>query len=382
MIPIDQLTTPVTADQVVDTVLTTLESLSIPAKSWPKGGVARTIIRVLAIVFAGFSSLLADGVRAGFLDYATGAWLTMLAQYVYGVTRIDAVFATGKVTFVNTGGGSYTKVAREVRVSNPTTKKTYVNQAGFTLGPGATLTVDVIAEEQGSASSSAPGTVTNIDTTMLGVTVSNAAAIVGSDAELDPALVIRCRLSLGARSVYGPRSAYSFWGLSAPRNDGTIVDVNRVTVSTQSSTGTVSAYIASPSGSPTVGDVAYVQAAFEQYAQPLCVTAVAVGATAVALPLSGVTIWARKEYGAAAADIVAAATAALTDLAKTYPIGGLRKPPSLQGYLFADRMAAAIIGSHPAIYDVDGIGADFALSAGQVPVITAGMTCTLVTGVS
>lgn len=381
MITLADLITPVTADEANETALTAIEALGVPIKSWPQGGAGRVIVRVLATMYAGLTTMLATFVSSGFLDLATGRWLTALALYTYNVTRITATFATGTVTFTNTGGGTFTKAAGEVRVTNPTTKKSYVNAAAFTLGSFASVDVAIVALEVGTASSAIPNSITQIETTMLGVTVTNAAAVAGNDDETDDNLRQRCRDKLGASSVFGPRTAYAYWARSAKRNDGSNVDVNRVTVTNSSSTGVVKAWVASPTGPVIASDLAAIQQAFEDNVRPDTVTAVVISAVAVPVSLTGITVWARKEYGASSDAVSVAATNALIALATAYPIGGLRKPPVDIGYLYADKIAATIIGSHPAIYDVDGVGGDVYLAPGSVPVITSSLTVNLVAGV-
>jgi hypothetical protein len=50
---VSQLFTPVTEDQAFETFLSTLETLSIPARSWRIGGAFRNILKVVARSYAG-----------------------------------------------------------------------------------------------------------------------------------------------------------------------------------------------------------------------------------------------------------------------------------------------------------------------------------------
>lgn len=107
MLPIDQLIKPLSKDEVKDSIYRLMAATGLPVTSWPEGGVARTIVAIVAAIFAGFTDVIAVAIRAGFLDLAEGIWLTLLARYVYGVDRIEATFAAGEVTLNNTGGGVY-----------------------------------------------------------------------------------------------------------------------------------------------------------------------------------------------------------------------------------------------------------------------------------
>ncbi|HKU42874.1 MAG TPA: baseplate J/gp47 family protein, partial [Polyangiales bacterium] len=114
--------------------------------------------------------LTAQIARSGFLELAEGDWLTLVARHVYGVEREQATFAAGEVTLTNSGGGSFTLDADDLVVWNPTIKKSFRNPAGFTLGPADDITIPIVAIEAGTASTSSPGAITEIETTLLGVT--------------------------------------------------------------------------------------------------------------------------------------------------------------------------------------------------------------------
>lgn len=381
MINLNDLVTPLTTEQVNETLLTTIEGLGVPARSWVKGRAMSVITRAAATLISALTLLISDAVKATFLDSSTGTWLTLLAYYVYGVTRIEATFATGSVRFDNGGGGSFVKAAGEVRVYNPTTKKTYVNTAAFTIAPLQTgVLVPFQAVESGSASSSAPMSVNAIETTMLGVTALNPLAIVGSDAERDPTLRQACRDKLATLSPNGPRAAYSYFSRRALRSDGTVVDINRCTVSRDSSTGIVDVYVASPAGAPAAADVTACADSCGANCVPDSVTLHMHAATNVTLAITP-QIWARKELGGTTAEITQAAANALIALQRDYPIGGIKKVAG-GGYLFADYVASAIIASHPAIFDVGGVTTDLALAAGQVAVIVPTFAVNIVSGAS
>ena len=373
---IDDLTTELTADQVVETWLTNLETLKIPARSWRKAGALRTIMRVAAISYAQFTQVQVLANKSGFLDLASGGWLTLLARYLFDVERPTATFATGQATLVNGGGGLYTHAARTYQVKNTATGKVYTNVSSFTLNPLATLTIDIEAIEAGSASSSGPGEIDAQVTIDNGVTVSNDAAVVGTDALEDEPLRELCRAKRESLSPLGPRGAYKFAILTATRDDGTLVDINRVQVSHSSSLGRVHAYAASPSGTPVAGDLTAAEANVEAIARPDAVTFTLEGAVGVPISTS-LTVWATTTPGLDAAGLQQLVDQALIAMGKTYPIGGIKKPPSAQGYLYAGNIEGTAKGVHPAIFDVTG-AVDTPLNDGQVPVLTNAITVNFV----
>lgn len=381
MTPIDQLFQPLTSDQVFETLLTTIETYGVPARSWRKGGALRTILRAVAFVIATFLVILSDAIKGTFLDSATGRWLSLLATYVYGVTRLEATFANGTIRFDNTGGGAYSKAIGEARVYNPATNKSYTNTEAFTIAPLETnVLVAFQAVEAGAASSSAAATITEIETTMLGVQCTNPDAIVGSDAERDPELRQACRDSIAAISPNGARAAHAFFARRAKRLDGQNVNINRVTVVKDSSNGVVKMWVASPSGAPVGSDVAAVQEMVDAKCVPSGQRADVFAAVPVSLAFSA-TIFARKDAGLTAEAIKESALAALVELQRNYPIGGMRKSPVADSYLFSDKVAGAIVGAAPeAVFDVDGVGGDLPLAEGEVATLVPTLTVQLVSG--
>lgn len=368
MTPIEDLVTPVTSDQALETFMRELETLGLNPRAWRPAGGLRSIMRVVASSYAAFSRLQAAFIRMAFLELAEGVWLTLLAFYVYGVTRREASFANGEATLTNSGGGSYTFAPGQLRILNPTTRKAYANVATITLLPLATLVIAIAAVEIGTASSSGTGTINQLETQYAGVTVTNAAPVVGLDAATDPELRQLCRDKRAARSASGPRGAYAFAVRSALRLDGTPVNLNRVSISPSSSTGQVIIYVASPSGAPSGDDVTQVIANLNAIARPDTVTVLVYPATNHALT-GTYTVWAEKRNGLSSEDLVALIVAKLVELNKSYPIGGIPKTGT-QGYLYASTIDGVIKTAHEAIYAVDGLGADVALAASEVAILS------------
>lgn len=374
---VEQLTKPLTEEEVLESFLSILETLGLPARSWRTGGVVRTILRVVARTYSGFTSLMAAAIKSGFLETAEGPWLTLLALHVFGVVRREATFATGTIQLTNGGGGIYAFNADEVRFLWPAEGKAYTNSEAFTLAPGETKGVAIRAVEVGAASSAPPGSITALETVLLGVTVTNPASVVGQDEEKDPELRTACRNKLAALSVRGPRGAYAYAVRQAVRPDGSAVDINRLSVSPSSSTGVVTVYVASPSGAPSAADLEYIEESIETYARPDSVTANVVAATEVPLTRT-LTVWAKRTDGVSAEDVKKLVEDALVTEIALYPIGGIPKPPDAQGYLYADFLAGVVKSAHASIYDVDGAGADVALSPGQVATLEATVTVRVV----
>lgn len=380
MLPLDTLITPMTEEEVLERFIALLETLGIPARLWRKAGSLRTILRVVSIIYSQFTILMAAAIKSGFLDYAEGPWLTLLAYYVYGVERKPATFATGEITLTNNGGGIFSKGIGEYRVLksiSATEKKAYVNTAPFTLNPGESIKVPIQAVEVGSVSSAGPGEIDEQETTLYEVTVTNELAVWGADEESDPELRTVCRAKLASISVRGPRGAYEYAALRATRPDGSYVDINRVAISRGSSKGKVTMYCASPSGAPLSTDIDYVSENVEKVARPDSVTKEVLAASNVALARS-LTIWAIRTDGVSADDLKSLAEKKLEIAMRAYKIGGIAKPPSTQGYLYADYIAGVVKSAHDSIFDVDGTGDDLPLNPGQVAVLSTEIDVRLV----
>jgi uncharacterized phage protein gp47/JayE len=366
MIPIDELLTAPTEDEVFTKFMSMLKTMGVPSNSWIVGGAFRSILRIVARFYAASGTLLQQALSSFFLEKASGPWLVLLAKYVYGVIAIPATFATGQVTLVNGGGGMYTHAVGTFQVKNPVTGKTYRNTSLFTLNPGATLAIDIQADEVGSASTAAAGQITVLVTVDAFVTCSNATDVIGVDAESDPALRQRCLDSISAASPNGPKGAYAFAALSASRLDGTPVDINRVTTTPYSLTGQVKVWLASPSGVPTGTDVTAATNAIFAIADPDTVTVTVAAANPVVFTRT-LTVWARSSQLASTDDVPTLVQKALAAFIALYPIGGIPKPPSTQGYLYAETIEAVAQQAHPALFDVDiDNSADMPLNAGDV----------------
>ncbi len=362
---IEELVIAPTAEECLEKLFDICETVQLPARSWRKGGVARTILTVVAVLMAQFMAVVAANVAAGFLAFATGKYLTAHARDVYGIDRIEATFATGEVTLTNSGGAIYNIGADELIVRSTITGARFRVTEAFVLGANSSVTVDVQALESGSASSVAPGEINALETTLARVTVLNSSSVIGFDAESDAELKARCEAQRGTWSVYGPRDAYLAAALGATLTDGSPTNIRRVKVSTGSSVGFVTVVCATASGAPTGDELDAVEENIEKLARPDTVNYEVLAATP--LPVSQtLTLWAR---GGTADILTERAEAALDSLIETYPIGGIAKIVGGAGYLYADRVAAAVISSSPEFFDVDG-ASDVALASTEVVVST------------
>jgi hypothetical protein len=383
MFPISSLLSAVLPASIRASVVTQLKALGVPADKWIAGGTYSTITTVLSGVFGGFSSTLTSAIGANFLTLAAGGWLVLKAFYDYGVTAQAATFGIGTATFTNTGGGVYNYDPGEVVLVNPLSGNTFTNTEALSLGAGSVMTptvvtIDIQAQKTGSLGGAPAGTITQLQTVMAGVTVTNAAAVLGLDADSDPLVVQKCLVSLAARSYKGPTGAYyaaiygygNVLGATNPVT-GQPVNINRIQVYRDPDTGDITVYLASPSGAADPNDVIGCQTAILAVAEPMGVTATAASCTVVDFT-AAITVWSTSAGTAAATAIEEGALEAADSVVAQYPIGGRTKPPGTQGYLFASFLVGAVAPVDPTIYAVDlSSWSALPLNPGQVAAVTS-----------
>jgi phage-related baseplate assembly protein len=352
------LTTPLTPDQVKASIYDVLATVGTNTTSWKPGAVARTIIAAFAIVAAAFSELTALIAKSGFLELAEKDWLTLVARYVFGVERTLATFAAGSVTLTNTAGGVFDMGVRDAVFKKSSTGKTYRNTEAFHLGAlQAGLVVGIEAVEAGSDSSAGAGEIDSTETAMIGVVVTNAAAVVGLNDQSDPDLRTQSLEARSALSPNGPRDAYAFFARSAVRAaDGVNVGVTRVHVSRSSPLGVVTVTVASASGAVSgaannpATDLGAVDSAIKKNVVPDGVTEITQTAAPNVVAIT-CELWVYTTASLTNAEIEALVQARLTSFVTTQPIGGVVIGAD-PGKIFADAIRTVIGATRPEIFHV------------------------------
>ena len=101
-------------------------------------------------------------------------------------------------------------------------------------------------------------------------------------------------------------------------------------------------------------------------------------ATGVALS-KALTVWATRTEGVDADTLHDAVLSVLALGISEYPIGGIKKPPSTQGYLYASWIEGTAKSADPSIFAVlTASAADLAINMGQVATLTATVTVRIV----
>jgi phage-related baseplate assembly protein len=380
-----ELTTALTADEVETAIYAAVEARGAKTTTWKPGAVVRTIIAGVSIVLAAFSSLIAAVSSGGFLDLATEDWLTLLAQYVFGVERLNGTFATGEVTLTNTSGSQYFGGADDLIVQNSTTEAVYRSTGAWQVNPSSTADVEVRAVVIGSDSTSPAGDIDTLVTTLSGVTVSNAAALVGTDEETDPELRTRCLERTGPLSPMGPADAYGYAARNAVTSTGDAIGVTRVATQAVGD-GTINVWVATATGEVTgtagnpATDLGAIAAAIYEEAEPLSVEAVVDTATALTTAVT-YELWIYTSASLTETEVEDLVETALESLFSGTPIGAHLVGTDRTMYL--DDIVSAIDAVRSEIFhvEVSAPAADVTVAVDEVPVIgTVTATINLIAG--
>lgn len=178
----------------------------------------RSVVGVLARVLAGASHMLhghLEWIARQAIPDTADEWLPRWAA-IWGITRKDAEFAEGSVTFTGTIGGTVIPAGTVLRRSDGVE---YTTQADATIA-GGTATATVKASEAGSAGNADAGTTLTLVFPIAGVgssaTVAAGGLTNGSDVESDDDLRARLLARIQQPPHGGAAFDYEQWALEVP----------------------------------------------------------------------------------------------------------------------------------------------------------------------
>lgn len=329
---------------IYDFALTVADGLSLDTTTWRPGDPTRSLYWVLAEKLEAWEGVTADFIKAAFLDYATGDMLVIHAYQQFGYVADVATHASCTVRLTNGGGGQFTIDVDDLTVKDTATGKTYRNTTEGVLDPLGTLNLTFVADETGSASNAAVGEIDDLVTTLLGVTVSNTTAAVGTDAESESSIRDGCRAKLDSLSPNGAAGAYAYVATNSTLTGDT--ETTRVRVYGDTETNDVSVVIAGASGAIVgAGVVALVQAAILEWCTPLTTTAVVVSATNVPIAVT-YTIYIYQRVSQTDTEVKATIAADLLEAFTSRPIGGDIISPA-SGKIYASFIESVIRSAYP-----------------------------------
>lgn len=360
-----------TREEFTDVLLSVASALGLSVTAWQEGGWTRTIIALLAQQAANFTEIIIEPIKGGFGDLlSSDDWADQWALGFYNETRVAAVAAkTDLFVATNSTATAHPLADGEGIWAHNTSGKLYRNKGAVTIQPNTTTTFTVEAVEAGSASSAAQNTVqTLVSPSMPGVTFTHP-AMLGTDKETTAALIPRSRSKLTSLSANGPKGIYDYIA-TTPKYNPTTVPITRSKTTANETTGAVTVYVATGAGAPSGGDVTTTTASLDKWAEPWCVTATAVGASANTINItSTVTL---KGSNLTVAQVQAAVLAALTTYFANLPIGGIEIPPAA-GKVYVSNLIVVIANATPGVIGVTVTlpAADVAIATNEVPVLGA-----------
>ena len=343
---ITDLITPVAQADAMNTLLGVANSLGLPTTAWQSGNPIRTMLATVAQKMADYSVVATQVARGGLGDLlSTDPWGDAWSQSIYNVFRILATQATGAVNVTNASATTYTLNPGDLIFANTTNGNTYRNIASVTIAGSSSVTgIPILADVAGTISNAAPGAITVMVSTQVGLSVTNPASVIGTDKETTPALVTRARRKLAALSPNGPKDAYNYVATSLLTVSSPITRTN--TVAPGSGSGIVNIYVSNASGSVSTADIALVQAAFDASATPWGTTATAIAATPLVIPVTYQVY--TKGASLSPTQMLAAINNALVTFFAGLKIGGDVIPPDT-GDVYTDAITTAIANAAPGI---------------------------------
>ena len=299
----DLLTRPTKAEILAE-LLSDAATAGFPTTSWQSGSVPRTLLEVEAETLSGLYATRADAAAGGYLDTATGDWLTLLARGVFDEERTPAVQTIGLATLTcSSAAGPYTLALRTVWVSDAIGRR-YVNTTAGTLASGGTLELEFTAEFGGAEYNVSNLAIDRMVTPLPGVTVSNPdpgsgtwITTSGADEESDALLRERCRDKWSTLGSGSTESAYEYWARQAS------AEVRRVAVRDHDNLGVdtdghVTVIVAGDSGPVSGGAVTAVETYIDSR-RPVCDTVHVASADALPIGVTG-TLYVRPGYSVSA----------------------------------------------------------------------------------
>ncbi len=363
-VSLDTLLLGSTKEEIYEYLLGVAVALGLPVTSWQAGDPTRVGFYAIAEMLEARDGRTDGFVSSGFLDYATGDWLEILAQQKFGVTVPPATSASCDVTLTNTSGFVYEVEAGDLTFSSSTTGKTYHNTTGGTLGALDTMDVTVEADEAGSDSSASATEIDTLVTPLGTVTCSNALAAVGVDKQSEDTTRAACRARRGRATPNGPKDAYTDVALD-PELTGTTA-ITDARAYGDSANGVVTVYLRGPSGAVAEADRALVELAILENATPLCITPSVLSCS----NLSTAVTYSMKLYkrsNVTTDDAAEAIETALEALFARQPIGGDIVAPATTGYLYQ----SLIVSTIAAVYGGDAFDVIVTAPAGNTALTNA-----------
>jgi hypothetical protein len=309
-----ELMTPLTREQVEETVYESLAAVGFPTTAWGTYSVPRRLITAFAEVIESVSLWISWIARSGVIDLAEdNGWLELAGTW-YEEPRHAAALTVGTIVLTDHGGGPHTIAVGAVTVQSDT-GLLYTNTTGGTLTLNGTLNLSFRAAQPGESYNAPGGTITTLVTTLPTVTITNAADWVtttGRDKERASDYISRLKAKWATLGTGTPALALVAVARTAAPG------VTKVTVRDDNPIGNATAQVvcATGAGPASAADVALVDAALQAIRATGSVVE-AVAAVALAIPVTATIRVLAAERVTAEAEVIQA----FADYQRDLPIG-------------------------------------------------------------
>lgn len=370
MVAFADLVKTVSKDAFVSRLVGFIRMAGFPALSWQETTFPRFTIESESSLLAEVTETIAAIAKGGFVRFAKGPWLDLVAENVFSDARKPATNTVGEVLLTDSAGvGPVSITVGQKWFANGSKTLRYVVTStpyGASLPLNGTLRVVVRAELAGSAYNVGTGAITELVTSTPGVTVSNPAigdtgtwiTAQGVDEELDEALASRMLDKWSLLGTGSTDGAYRYRVLSSSP------EVTRARVWSPGG-GSVRIVVAGPSVAVSPAALALATTSITT-TRPLGVPDVTVANCGVlSLPITATLVLAK---GQDPATRIAAAQAACDAYARTHPIGSLVSRERIIRDLFVDGCTDL---------DLSSPAADVVLADGEIYVPSYTLTATV-----
>lgn len=353
---IDDLISKPTRAEILSDLLATAEELGFPVIAWQPFSRIRGILDMFAAAFAGYSAVSAEIAKSGFMTLVAAPegqpnsqWADIAAKLLYNIKRIPAGVATCTEQLTNATAATHGPFdPGELHFAHVLTGKTYHNKEVVLTVPPGVSSFTIEADELGSISNAAPGTITIFSTPLSGVEVTNISAAVGQDEESDKQLSKRGINKLSSLSPNGAGGIYSYVATSLETLSSRITRVKEIT---DEDTGEINVIVANASGPVDPADVDLVDEAIQLVAVPKGTTADTNSATGLNVTVTATVYLSRSSTTTVSAYEIAAGKAMIGYFAQL-PIGG-EEIVEGDGKIFEDAIKGVLYGITPEVVNVD-----------------------------
>lgn len=311
-----------TEAELVAEILAEAAAQGLDVTNWSTDGFGTVISRVMARITTVQNTAAQALADSGSLATARGEALDVLAEDPYQAPRRSGSVARVRIQIASSTG-TFTLTARQLVVRRTTDGQRWIstNTGGEVLSPSTPLTIDFDATNVGSSGNADFADPIVIENSMSGVSVAfinvlgTPIVFAGSDEETDDSLARRCATKWDAFALLQRTSRTVEY---AARE--LVPAVRKVYVDSQNPRGNATVDInVYGDGSPIGGgDIATLQAFFDDYRSPGCASILVQNVTA-----TPITVSATVTVSSVAADTSAKIADAVTAYINAEPIGGI-----------------------------------------------------------